>query len=94
MLRLTRQGAEKLRGMTLASTEDTPHFGEVWMWEDMGPYMVISPSPLEGTLNLIVLNSHDLGRRDQGRLTNLYWHQPGRTFRAGWKRIDTEELGA
>ena len=75
----------------MASTEDEPHFGEVWVWEDMGPFMVISPSPLDGCVNLVVL-SDDADH--QGQLTSLYWDVPGKSYRAGWQRIDTEELGA
>lgn len=72
-------------------TEDyEPRFGEVWQWDDMGPYMILGLSPLIGYVNVVALTEFD-GR---GRLISLVWDYPGKTFREHWLRIDTEELGA
>lgn len=74
----------------MATAEYVPRFGEVWQWEDMGPFMILGMSPMAGQVNVIELKDED----GIGRLCSLVWDLPGRSFRAGWKRIDTEELGA
>ena len=72
--------------MTSALTE--PHFGEVWDWQGMGPYMILCRSPIIGYVNVIVLT----GEFDQGRLVSMVWDQPGKNFIDYWKRLDKGEL--
>jgi hypothetical protein len=69
-------------------TTDEPHFGEVWQWQDMGPFMLIGMSPMTG-----MVNAYTLAGDDAGRLVSLHWNVPGKDYITYWKRIDTEELG-
>lgn len=69
--------------------DDEPHFGEVWKWENLGPFMIVSRSPLDGNVNVWTLA--DDGNRL--RMISLVWDQQGHTFRENWHRLDTEELG-
>jgi hypothetical protein len=74
----------------MTSGSDEPHFGEVWMWSNMGPFMVIamedSPPGRTSTRDVVVANVSGIGTY---ATATLHWDGE---YRKDWHHIDKGEL--